>query len=228
MTDLSRCRVAIVDHHPIVRYGLRERLAKTDDVEVVGAVGSLGEADTLLLERGEEIDVVILDLSLPDGNGLSLVGEIVERGLSIGVLVFTRLAEELYGDRALQVGARGFLEKRAEPSEIVQAIREVAEGHFVVSDTLKKAILSRVAEGDVSKGHPVSRLSDRELEVLEFIGRGDSTREIAEILDISPTTVQTYRERIKKKLDLDSSAALVRYATNFVEGRVFGFDRSSE
>lgn len=208
----------LVDDHPVFRQGMATLIGDQLGLTLIGEASTMGEARELIEGRKDEIDVILLDLSLPDGSGLELLKDLRAREVKIPVLVLTRHEEELYGMRALQAGAQGFMEKGTDPSRILEAARTVARGDMAVPDPLQERVVREFAEGLSGDQHPLARLSDRELEVFELLGQGRSVAEIAEDLHLSPKTVHTYRQRIKEKLDLASADAVLRYATVWVEG----------
>lgn len=219
MAPTDSCGAVLVDDHPVFRQGVAALIGDQPDLTLIGEASTVAEARQLIEGRRNEIDVILLDLSLPDGNGLELLKDLRAREIPIPVLVLTRHEEELYGMRALQAGAQGFMGKGTDPSRILEAARTVARGDMAVPDPLRDRIVRQFAEeGLAGEQHPLARLSDRELAVFELIGRGRPVGEIAEDLHLSPKTVHTYRQRIKEKLDLASADAVLRYATMWVEG----------
>lgn len=218
VSDRDFLRLFIVDDHALLRQGLKTLIADEADLCLVGEAATATDAAAFIRERPEEIDLVILDLSLPDGSGLGVLSKMRDEGIDLPVLILTRHPEELQGQRTLQAGAQGFLEKSGDPERVIEAARQVAAGEIVISEHLQERILRQFSQGGAENQHPVSRLSDREFEVFELIGKGKTAREMAELLHISPKTVHTYRQRIKEKLDADSSSELMRLAVTWVEG----------
>lgn len=213
----SPAALALVDDHPVLLNGLAGLIEESGDLTVVGCAPTLDEGRALLSERGETLDLMIVDLSLPDGSGLELVKDVETRELPMKTLVLSRHEGELYGLRVLRAGAQGFVHKRGNPDRILQAARKVLAGELVAPHGLMDQALRHCA-GDSTEDHPLSELSDRELEVLEMTGHGKSPSAIADDLHLSSKTIHTYRGRIKEKLGLESSAALMRAAVRFVEG----------
>lgn len=218
MAPTDFCGAVLVDDHPVFRQGMATLIGDQPDLTLIGEASTIGEARELIEGPKNEIDVILLDLSLPDGNGLELLKDLRARETAIPVLVISRHEEELYGMRALQAGAQGFLGKGTDPSRILEAVRTVARGEMAVPDPLRDRVVRQFAGGLAGDQHPLVRLSDRELAVFELIGRGRTVEEIAEDLHVAPKTVHTYRRRIKEKLDLASADAVLRYATMWVEG----------
>lgn len=197
-------RVLLIDDHPIVREGLANLLVQHDGLEVVAQAGSIAEA--LALE-GSPVDVCVLDLALPDGDGLSAIPALRRTWPDAGVLVLSMQPERPYAVRSIEAGALGYVVKGAAPSELVRAIRTVAAKRRHLSDYAKELLMERTEEpGDAS------RLSARELEVLRRLADGASVTDIARGLGVSVKTVSTFKSRIHQKLGLESIADLIRYA----------------
>ena len=216
-TSHQVCRVVIVDDHPIVRAGL----AGLIDAEVDLAVcGQAEEAhDALQLVERERPDVVLVDLSLGASSGLELIRELVER--SFRVLVVSMHDELTWTERTLAAGALGYVQKSEATKNIVVAIRRVMSGRPYLSESTSERMMQRMVGIGARERFvtPVDRLSDREIEIFDRIGRGMTTQQIGESLFLSPKTVQTYRQRIKEKLGLDTAAELSTQATRWVVER---------
>lgn len=212
MPDESRkARVLIVDDHPIVGEGLALLISTQPDLEVCGAADDVATACQFL--GASRPDVVVIDISLPGGGGLELIKRIKAHDPSIRMLVSSIHDEGVYAERALRAGALGYIDKRQATRALLDAIRRVQHGHIALSERMADRLLSRVASSDeIAEASPVDSLSDRELEVFKSIGQGEGTREIADRLHLSPKTVDTYRERIRNKLGLESRAELMRRA----------------
>ena len=214
----TRRRVLLVDDHPVVRKGLVQMIAHTDDLSVCGEAPTAEDAMTAIAER--EPDIVILDISLPDMNGLDAVRRIKAEHPALPILVFSVHDEALYARRALQAGARGYVMKQ-EPGEcILMAIRKVLQGGYHLSDAVNTSIVRELAASEGARHllrSGVEALSDRELDVFNQIGRGLSPRSIAERLHLSHRTVLTHRAHIKRKLGASDNAALARKAVHWVD-----------
>lgn len=213
----STRRIFIVDDHPVFRAGLTDLLEMREDLCVAGYAETVEEARVALGELGENSDLVILDLSLPDGSGLELIKHIRSLDVEVPVLVISRHDEGLYATRCLQAGAQGYVAKEADPTEIVDAASDVLEGRLAVSDEVREQALRQVTGTSGGEEGLLGVLSDRELEVFEFVGRGFSTADIADRLSLSTKTVHTYRQRIREKLGLERQGELVRRAVKWVE-----------
>ena len=209
-------RILIIDDHEITRKGYAYLFGEEMDMEICGEAGSA--LDGLALIPTAEPDLVITDITLEGMSGLELIKHLNAQYPALPVLVVSMHSESLYAERALRAGARGYLMKREVGRAVVKAVRCILDGGLYVSEQMNKVILRQFAGGRVDEQRPaVDRLSDRELEVLEHLGRGLKTREIAEAMMISPNTVDTFRARIKEKLGLGSGAELLQYAVQYAQ-----------
>lgn len=204
-------KVLLVDDHPIVRERLAELINDEPDLVVCG------EADdaqsTLAAIKRQPPDVAIIDLSLKDTYGIELIKDLGKRYPKLPTLVLSMHDETVYAERALRAGAKGYVTKQEATQQVLKALRKVLAGGIYFSEPMAEAVLGRVAGiGPTASGSPVDKLSDRELEVFHLLGEGKAVREIAELLFISPKTVEAHRENIKKKLKFKTSAELLRYA----------------
>ena len=199
----------LIDDHPLIRAGVETLLVK-DGHEVLYQAGTLVGARTYL--RGDW-DIAILDLNLPDGDGLELVRELRAIGIKKPILIFSMEVEEASTHRALEAGANGFLHKGFNPSELPLAIERLAAGKRYTSTVFMEGLTDRVYSGGPKTLEDT--LSPKEKDVLRLIGKGLSTKEIAEQFQCSANTVATFRHRILKKLKLASSVELIRYALKY-------------
>jgi two-component system, NarL family, invasion response regulator UvrY len=199
--------ILIVDDHPIVRRGLKDILVSEGTFVVYEASDS---HEALGLVRNEKFDLVILDLDLPGMNGLELLKEIHRISKRIRVLILSVYPEDQFALRVLRAGAQGFVSKDTAPEELVTAIKKILKGEKQVSERVTDILLSQYDLG--SETSPHERLSDREFEILCMFGEGRNIKEIADKLSLSPPTVSTYRTRILNKLEMKTTAELVRYA----------------
>ena len=200
-------RVILVDDHLLIRRGLRDTLAETGDIRVVGEAGNYGELRELL--RHQSCDVLLLDVNLPGRSGIDALRSLSEDGESVRSVVLSQHAEDQYGIRAFKAGAMAYLNKTADPQRIVDAVRTVAAGRKYVTPELAQVLADSVASGTASSHE---QLSDREMQTLVLIARGHKLSEIAERLTLSPKTVSVYRARVLEKLGLSSNAELATYA----------------
>ncbi|WP_247869510.1 response regulator transcription factor [Herbaspirillum sp. ST 5-3] len=200
-------RVMLVDDHLIVRSGVRLMLGTADDITVACEAETV--RDALLQAEKEEIDVAIIDIALPDRSGLELLKLLKARKPKLAVLVLSMYAEDIYAVRALRAGASGYLTKNSPAPIIVAAVHKAAAGGKYITPTLVEKFADLLV-GEEQPAH--ERLSDRELEVLKHIALGSSLIRIAEMLNLSPHTVTTYRARILEKMGLSSNVEIARYA----------------
>jgi DNA-binding NarL/FixJ family response regulator len=209
-------RVLIVDDPPLVRRALTELLRDEPQVTVCGEAED-APAAWRAIEQAVP-DLMILDLSLRDSDGLELIKSVHSRYPRLLVLVVSMHNEKLYAPRALRAGAAGYVQKQEPPEAVLQAVREVLAGRVYVSPEVAERVLHRMV-GEEARPGPTAleSLSDRELEVLKLMGEGQTTQTIARLLHLSPKTVQSHRERLKLKLHLGNTAELVRFA---VESRL--------
>lgn len=210
----------LVDDHPLLRLGLRTLLSRDPTLQVVVECGE--GACALNCMRKYRPDAVILDITLPGGtDGLELIKQMLSEEPQLAILVLSVHDEHLYASRALAAGARGYLMKDAPPEVFLNAVRVVLSGQIFVSPALAQRLVRRAVDGCVSPMEPSKALSDRELEVLFRIGRGESSMEIAAALHISVKTVETHRAKLRRKLALRTGAELMRYAVAWrhAEGR---------
>jgi DNA-binding NarL/FixJ family response regulator len=211
-----RKQVYLVDDHPIVRQGLIKLIEQESALEVCGESGSVTEALAELKQLSP--DVILVDISLEDSNGLELIKMVDDLGMQIPMLVLSMHDESLYAEHALRAGASGYVMKQAASNTLILAIEKVLEGEIYVSKSMSNQMLKmafRSGGEDTRTG--TESLSLRELEVFELIGRGNSTREIAEQLNLSVKTIETYRAHIKDKLQLRSGTELMQRAIHWVE-----------
>ncbi|HOG84896.1 MAG TPA: response regulator transcription factor [Deltaproteobacteria bacterium] len=216
MNTPDKNAVLIVEDHEIFRLGIRELINHEPDLAVCGEADDVESARTLI--RKLRPDLVIIDITLKKSNGMDLIKEISAHYKSMKTLVLSMHDELLYAERSLQAGAQGYIMKQETSRSIVKAIRHILAGNIYVSQEIMDNLLERVRTGqDSLEKPPVDNLSDRELEVLGMIGQGKSTGDIAANMNLSVSTISTYRERIKEKLNLKNAAELVRYAVHWVE-----------
>jgi len=215
-TSKKRARILIVDDHPAVRVALAMLIGQQSDLEVCGEAADLSEA--LRLVAATQPDVAVIDISLKTGCGIDLIKRIKDRNDTIRMLVWSTHSESLYAERALHAGALGYINKDQATDKIVEGIRRVLEGKVYLSDAMVQTMLQRTVGGgreEVTRS-PLDALANRELEVFRLIGQGVKTAEIAERLHVSVKTIETYRNRIREKLDLRDGTDLAHYATKWM------------
>lgn len=201
-------RVLIVDDHPVVRAGIRQLVSDERDISVVAEAGSGVEALERLKQR--DVDVVLLDISMPGIDGIETLKRIVAEYRNVHVLVLSMYAEEQYARPMLKAGAAGYLTKQAAPDLLVSALRTVAAGRRFVSPALAEQIAGEIARGDERPAH--AQLSSREHQIFLRLAAGDSVSQIAQLLGLSVKTVSTYRTRVMEKTGLTRNAELTMYA----------------
>lgn len=213
----ERKRVFLVDDHPMVRERLALLIDQQADLRVCGEACDVVEALEGIAR--ECPDIALVDLSLRASSGLDLIKDLKARGSKVPVLVLSMHDESLYAERVLRAGALGYVSKQESTRNILAAVRHVLGGGIHMSPGMAGALVKRMVGGlqDLETS-PVARLADRELEVFQLIGRGQGTRKIAESLGLSVKTVESYRARIKEKLQLDDGVQLLQRAVQWVEG----------
>jgi DNA-binding NarL/FixJ family response regulator len=209
-------RVLIIDDHLAVREALALRIDRQPDLEVCGEAADIPDALRLVSETRP--DVAVVDITLKNGNGLDLIKQIRYRSDQVRIVVWSMHSETLYSERALRAGAMGYVNKDQATDTIIDAIRRVLGGMVYLSDEMADKILHRAVGGGPAalSPSPIDKLADRELEVFMLIGQGVKTSEIARRLVLSVKTVETYRDRIREKLQLRDGMQLVHYATKWV------------
>jgi DNA-binding NarL/FixJ family response regulator len=205
--------IVVVDDHDLIREGFRKIISKTQDMQVSGEARNAEQAFEVIAEK--KCDVLILDINLPDRNGLDVLKSIKSVRPDISVLILSVYPEERFAIRALRAGASGYVTKESAAKELVQAIRKVASAGKYVSETLAERMAADLSRDQGNPSHKA--LSDREFQVLLLIGSARTTAEIAEMLSLSINTVNTYRSRILEKMNMKSNAELIRYV---VENRL--------
>jgi DNA-binding NarL/FixJ family response regulator len=201
-------KVLIVDDHTILRRGLSQIISETDDLEVCGEADSGAQA--IQLARAQDFDVVLLDISMPDRNGLDTLKQLKKEKPKLAVLMLSMHPEEHYAMRALKAGASGYLTKQSAPALLVTAIRQVASGRKYVSSELAEELARTVGDDAGRPRHET--LSDREYETLRLMASGKTLTEVAAEMTLSVKTVSVYRARLLEKMQLKNNAELTYYA----------------
>ncbi len=216
-TAQGKRRVLLVDDHPIVRHGLGLLIDQEEDLMVCGETSSAVE--TLDNFEMMEPDIAVVDISLQGTSGLELTKALKEIQPSLPILVLSMHDESLYAERALRSGARGYVMKQESAETVLAAIRKVLSGGVYLSERLSSQILREFVDGTEAQVEKfgIETLSDRELEVFELIGRGHSTRDVANRLGLSVKTIETHRAHVKQKLKIDTATELVHRAFHWVE-----------
>jgi DNA-binding NarL/FixJ family response regulator len=213
----AKKRILIVDDHPMMREGLAQLIDHEPDLVTESQAESAAQA-----LRTIEItapDLLLLDISLPDKNGLELIKDVQTLHPALPILVVSMHDESLYAERVLRAGGRGYIMKQEGGKKLMLAVRQVLEGRIYVSEKISAKILENFSGHRAESQSPVERLSDREFEVFQLLGQGQGTREMAKHLHISVKTVEVHRANIKKKLELANGGELVRYAIRWNESQ---------
>ncbi len=208
-------KIYLVDDHPIVRKGISQVINQEDDLEVCGTADNAD--DTLRDVERLGPDLVIVDISLEGISGIDIIKGLKSRYPSLATMVLSMHDESIYAERALRAGARGYIMKKEASEKIVGAIRQVLDGKIYLSGEMASRLIEKFASTDqMENGSPIDLLTNRELEIFRMIGRGFKPRDMARELNLSIKTVETYRDHIKKKLNLSTAAELTRYAVEWV------------
>lgn len=212
----SKKKIYIVDDHPLMRKGMAMTLENSVEFTVCGQSESAEEALSEIPKL--KPDACVVDISLPGMNGIELVKNLLAQLPGLKILVVSRHDEELYAERAIKAGAKGYVMKLEAGDVLVTAVRQIMNGGIYLSDKIGSQLIMKIASGQSTGDNPLEILSDRELEVFELTGKGESTKEIAQRLHVSVKTIDTYRARIKEKMHLKTANELMRRAVQWVEG----------
>lgn len=213
--DGNKAKILIVDDHPLVREGLADLVNKEKDLVVCGQAEAAYQAMEAIREL--KPDMAIVDISLKEKSGLELIKDIKIQHPGLPVLTLSMHEESVYAERALRAGAKGYIMKREATKKVVTAIRKVLRGQLYLSEKMTTRLVRKFVDGKPEAGtSPIDRLTDRELEVFSLLGRGNGTRQISEQLHLSVKTIETYRSRIKEKLNLTSASELLQHAFQWV------------
>lgn len=208
---MKRIRLLVADDHQLIRSGLKLLLEKEESIELVGEAENGNEAVALASEV--KPDIVLLDIEMPECNGLEAAGKILAQAPGTGIIILSMHSYENYLMKSIELGCMGYLLKKSDTREVLQAIKKVADGENYYGSGIAQSFLMASARRKTHKTEPTQqKLSKRELEVLTLIAEGHSSKEIADKLFISVRTVDTHRSNILHKLKMNNSAQLVRYA----------------
>ncbi len=202
-------RVLVADDHALIRDGFRKLIEEEDDMVMAGEAATAHDALELL--RTDKIDVMILDISLPDKNGIEVLKDIKAEDLTTLVLMLSMHPEMRYAQRALRNGAAGYLTKDAPSETILEAVRTIYKKGSYITSTVAEQLFRQINEQGESLSH--EQLSDREYQILLMIGKGESVRSISEKLSLSVNTINSYRRRLLEKMRLKNNAEIVQYVT---------------
>ncbi len=218
ITSAARTRIFLVDDHPLMRRGMKAYIEQFRRFEVCGEADSAPRA--LELAGKLHPDLAIVDITLNSTNGIELTKGLRVQVPLMKVLVVSMHDEEVYAERALRAGAMGYLMKHEAGEKIIDAIERVMAGEIYVSERLKGRLLRRFVHHRVDTVvSPMEKLSDREMEVFQLLGNGYGTREIAQLLNLSVKTIDSYREHLKEKLSLKAGSELVRHAIQWMKSQ---------
>jgi DNA-binding NarL/FixJ family response regulator len=220
MNNPLKKKIIIVDDHPIMRKGLVSTLETEQGYEVTAQFERA--EDAILAISEDKPDLLIVDISLPGMSGLELIKNVIFQDSKQKMLVISRHEESIYAERSLRAGAKGYMMKFESSEIFLKAVRKVLNGGIYVSDEIADKLLMNAMSGNKPlMNSPVDILSDRELEVFELIGRGKSSNEIADQLHLAVKTIETYRSRIKEKMDFKNSTVLVVHAVKWIESEKY-------
>jgi DNA-binding NarL/FixJ family response regulator len=208
----GRVAIAIVDDHPLVREGLAARISAQPDMEVCGEADDIESAMEMIAAKRPAL--VIVDIALRDGHGIDLIKRIVAAGINTRMLVVSAYDESLFAERALRAGALGYINKQELQGKVVEALRTVLRGERYLSSAMAQRLIAQ-AIGSRAAAGGTEALTDRELQIFQLVGRGKSTREIANELNVSVHTIDSHREHIRAKLDLRSGTELIQRAVQW-------------
>lgn len=210
--------VLIVDDHPMMREGLIQLIGHESDLQLCGEAGDAHEA--LEKVNASKPDLVVTDITLPGKSGIELIKDIHAMQPGLLVLVISMHDEALYVERVLRAGARGYIMKQEGGKKILEAIRQVLGGKIYVSEKMSAKILEIFSGGrPEAAASPIEKLTDREFEIFQLIGKGLSTVQMAQHLHLSPKTVEVHRANIKSKLQIATASELLRYAVRWLESQ---------
>ena len=217
----TKYRVFLVDDHPIVRHGLTQLINREPDLMVCGESEDGSKALTAI--RVAKPDVVVVDLTLKRSSGFSLIKNLNALDSKLFILVLTIHEESLYAERCLRAGAKGYLMKEEAMENVLLAIRRVLAGQVYLSEEMQSKVFRTSGKrSETVIASPLERLSDRELEIFRLLGQGVGTRQIAKLLHLSISTVESHRARIKEKVDVKSGTELLQHAVKWVETETLG------
>jgi DNA-binding NarL/FixJ family response regulator len=211
----EKARVVVVDDHPLFRERLCQLINNEPDMEICGQAEGAQEAIQIIRETSPNLAVI--DITLKTSSGLELIKSIKALSIGVPVLVLSMHDESLYAERALRAGASGYITKSQEAAQVLLAVRSVLGGKIYLSEEMTAGLLKSLAgTGTKAIARPMDRLTDRELQVLDLIGRGRTTRDIAQLLKLGVATVDTYRARIKEKMNFRNATELQHFAIRWV------------
>jgi DNA-binding NarL/FixJ family response regulator len=213
-----KAKVVVVDDHPLFRERLCQLINNEPALQISGEAETAREALDIIRETRP--DMAIVDITLKTSSGLELIKSIKALSIGVPVLVLSMHDEALYAERAMRAGASGYITKNQEAAQVLEAVRTVLAGKIYLSTEMTASLLKGfMTTGGRNPSNPIERLSDRELQILSLIGRGRSTRDIAKLLNLGIATVDTYRARIKDKMNFRNATDLLHFAIRWVSER---------
>jgi DNA-binding NarL/FixJ family response regulator len=215
--SLKQISVVIVEDHRMFREQLAHLIEKADDMKVCGQADNIRGGFALIKQT--QPSIAIIDITLRGSSGLELLKDLRAQGIAVPALVLSMHNESLYAERALRAGAKGYVTKHEASAAVLKAIRQILRGEIYLNPRFMSRMISKMTGGGDVAAEPIDRLADRELEVFDLMGRGLTTREIALQLGLGITTVDTYKTRIREKLNLENSARLRFEASRWVQLR---------
>ena len=213
----TKKRILIVDDHPMMREGLRGAINRQPDMLVCGEAENAQQAMTAAQKLAP--DVALVDITLPGKSGLELVKDLKVTHPKVVILVISMHDESLYAERTLRAGASGYITKQQPPEELIRAIRQVLDKHVYVSKEVSESLLRRFSSSSPGDSSPIKLLTDREFEIMQLIGEGKAPKEIAQQLHLSTKTVAVHSANIRRKLNLKTTARLIRFAARWEDSR---------
>ena len=212
LSTKTKTRIVLVDDHPMLIRGIADLINGEPDLEVVGEASTFQEAMAMVAKV--KPGLVIVDVSLDGNNGIELMKNLSGREGAPPILAYSMHDESIYAERALRAGAKGYVMKQAPPEVLLSGIQQILKGKIFLSEQMSERLLGKLvgAGATAAASWPIDKLSDRELEVLQLLGQGIGTSQIAEKLCLSVKTIETYREHLKQKLNLANGQELLRYA----------------
>ena len=212
-----KCRILIVDDHPLLREGLRGVINRVPGMVVCGEAENASQAMNAVQKLAP--DLALVDITLPGKSGLELVKDLKVSHPQLAILAISMHDESLYAERVLRAGASGYITKQQPPEELIKAIRQVHDKHIYVSKQVSENLLRRISQQSAEDASPVSLLTDREFEIMRLIGAGKAPREISRQLHLSPKTIAVHTSNVRRKLNLKTTAKLIRFAVQLEEMR---------
>jgi DNA-binding NarL/FixJ family response regulator len=206
-------KIVVVEDHPIVRRGIVQLINIEEDICSVGEAETVEDAHNII--KKEKPDLILVDLSLKGGSGLELIKDLTKIYPELFIIVVSLHDENVYAERVMRAGAKGYIMKSEATENILFAIRKVLRGGIYLSSIMETKLLNKMLSGSESIVQDVDNLSDREFEVFELIGKGINTRKIADILNLSTKTIDTYKSHVKIKLKIKDSTELIQFATEW-------------